>query len=249
MRPQTLAPVCATATADHCAFAVQSIRSLKTSQTADFGDQWPWFELLIRPSLPEGGDSTSAFIDRLYAERAPHLTDCEVLDRAMHWLMRREIPTRVSVNTHPLSLTAPMFRDRAIQAQRRVSTRGHSICLELVEFGECRDRDALIRNARSLRHHGLLVALDDFGSRINCFDLCAAGIIDIVKIDVAIVSQLHRDRFQRAIVDSIARLGSGIDAQVVAEGVETRAELGGLEDLGIEFGQGFYFHRPELSEI
>ena len=249
MRPQTVSSVRMTATADHCAFAIHSIKGLNSLQGADFGGQWPWFELLIRPYPQVFGDSPSAFVDRLYSERAPHLSDCEVIDRATRWLMGREVPTRMSVNAHPLSLTRSMFCDTAIRAQQRVNQLGHSICLELVEFGECPDRQTLVANARALREHGLPIALDDFGSRLNCFDLCAAGIIDIVKIDISIVSQLHQDRFQRAIVGSIAHLGRGIDAQVVAEGVETRAELAVLEELGIEFAQGFYFHRPELAEI
>jgi len=252
VKTQTLSTVCTTATTDHCAFAVQGITNLGGSRLAGFGGTWPWYELLMRPHSmhPNGSDSSlESFIDRLYEKRAPHLSDGEVVDRALHWLMRRETPTRISINTHPLSLSTSPFRDLAIRAQRLVATRGHSICIELIEFGEYKDRNALITNARMLRDHGVLIALDDFGSRVNVFDLCAAGIIDVLKIDMAIVRQLDRDSYQRAIVDSIVRLGFGIGAQVVAEGVETRAELASLESLGVDFAQGYYFHRPELSEI
>lgn len=252
MKTQSLSPLRTTATADHCAFAVQGIRNLSGLNLADFGGVWPWFELLMRPhSMHLNGtdESLETFIDCLYARRAPHLTDGEILERALDWLMCRETPTRISINTHPLSLSSPLFRDLAIEAQRRVATRGHSICIELIEFGDYQDRNALVSNSRTLRDQGLLIALDDFGSRVNVFDLCAAGIVDVLKIDLSIVRQLDRDSYQRAIVDSIVRLGSGIGAQVVAEGVETRAELASLESLGVDFAQGYYFHRPELSEI
>lgn len=252
MRPQTLVSALPTATAEHCAFAVQGIRKLTATEKEDFGGRWPWFELLMRPRESAFGDTGGAiapFIDRLYAERPPHLTDCEVLDRAVQWLMRREVPTRVSVNTHPMSLTSSKFCDQAIQRQREAGTCGHSICLELVEFGDYQDKETLVANARSLRSLGLVIALDDFGSRVNVFDLCAAGIVDVLKIDLSIVRELHCNSYQQAIVDSIARLGTGIGAQVVAEGVESRAELACLETLGIDFAQGFFFHRPEITEI
>lgn len=252
MKPQALVPVSPTATVEHCAFAVQSIRKLSAAGKKDFGDQWPWFELLMRPRKlhwDRAGGTIESFIDRLYTERPTYLSDGEVLERAIHWLMRRNVPTRVSVNTHPMSLTSIRFCDLAIQGQLQVQTCGHSICLELVEFGDYPDRQTLVDNARSLRSMGLVIALDDFGSRVNVFDLCAAGIVDVLKIDLSIVRELHRDLYQRAVVDSISRLGCGIGAQVVAEGVETEAELTSLEALGIDFAQGFHFHRPEPSEI
>jgi len=95
---------------------------------------------------------------------------------------------------------------------------------------------------------GVLIALDDFGSRLNCFDLCAAGIVDLLKIDTRVVGGLVNDPNHHAVVRSIQALGEGLGARVVAEGIETVEQLKVLTATGIEYGQGYYFHKPELVE-
>lgn len=236
------------ATAEFCDFSLHQIRRTNGSGQG-FGVQWPWYEVLIRPRRAVFRDSPGLFVDRLYIDRIPADTDLEILHRVVTWLMQRTDPVRLSINTHPESLTAPEFVDAVIAEQRRVAVLGHSICLELVEFGDCRDRDVLVKNAARLRAEGVLIALDDFGSRLNFFDLCAAGIVDAIKIDTSVISGLHLDRNKRAIVESVHTLAAGLGATVVAEGVETLKELAVLKDIGIDFAQGFYFHKPEISEI
>lgn len=237
------------ASSDHCAFAAHEIHSLGGEAGQTFGEGWPWYEILIRPRKSVYAGSPAAFVDQLYRDRPPEVTDIEIVERAVRWLNRREQRTRVSINTHPESLTSRAFVNMVLAQNRSAAALGHSICLELVEYGDCKDRLLLVNNARHLRAEGVTIALDDFGSRLNCFDLCAAGIVDVVKIDTSVINQLHQDRNQRAIVESIRTLGDGLGAQVVAEGVETVDELRVLRKIGIDFAQGYYFHKPEIVEI
>jgi EAL domain-containing protein (putative c-di-GMP-specific phosphodiesterase class I) len=248
MKSQLMQSATLTASADHCAFALHRINMLNGRATT-FGSRHDWFEVLVRPYARAFSGSPIEFIKQLYKQRPPEQTDSEVLNRAVDWLIYLEQPTRVSINIHPISLTCRGFVDRAIQAQQRLNRLGHSICLELIEFGECPNRMLLIDNANWLRANGLIIVLDDFGSRINCFDLCAAGIVDVIKIDTSVINRLHRDRFQRAVVESIQTLGNGIGATVVAEGVESSKELDVLRNMGVEFAQGYFFHKPEIAEI
>lgn len=236
------------ATVEHCAFAVHEIHALDASRT-EFGGKWPWYEILIRPHASVFAGSPGHFVDRLYSERAPALSDLEVVRRVGKWLACRDTPTRASINTHPVSLLDETFIAEVLRQQRHMMRSEHSICIELIEFGDCADRARLVRNAQRLRDEGVLIALDDFGSRLNCFDLCAAGIVDVVKIDISVVSRLHADGNQRAIVESIRTLGDGLGAWVVAEGVETTEECEALELLRVDFAQGFHFHKPEIAEI
>ena len=236
-----------TASAEHCAIAVQEIHALGNAPDR-FGAQQPWFEVLVRPHAT-GGWSPGQFVDHLYRERPVIETDLEILQRATSWLSRQRIPTRININVHPHSLTDALFVESAIKRQRENISRGHSLCLELVEFGECHCRLSLIENARKLRSAGVVIALDDFGSRLNCFDLCAAGIVDILKIDTAVICGMDRDSNQRAIVECVQTLARGLNARVVAEGVETQPQLETLRQLEVHFAQGFFFHRPEVLEF
>lgn len=246
MTAQVMHNLTLTATAAHCALAVHEIHAL--GETLDrFGAQRPWYEALVRPHKPAIW-SPSGFIEALYAQRPIVDTDFEILERASAWLQLQHEPTRININVHPGSLTDQQFVKRAISNQRNSALLGHSICLELIEFGECVDKPIMIDNARTLRAAGVLIALDDFGSRLNCFDLCAAGIVDIIKIDTSVIYGLDRDPCQRAIIECIQTLARGLKARVIAEGVETREQLETLRQMGVDFAQGFFFHRPTLME-
>lgn len=236
------------ATPEFCTFAVHEIRALNSGDDL-FGVDHPWYEALIRPRGPHGHWSPGDFIDRLYRDAPALTTDLEVLRRLGNWLITCDSPTRVSINTHPQSLCSPVFVNTALDIQRRASERGHSLCVELIEFGRSSDRQLMVRNANRLRRAGVLIALDDFGSRINCFDLCATGIVDLLKIDIKVTDGVHVDRHQRAIVESIKTLGRGIGARVIAEGVETIEQVDALRALEIEYAQGFHFQKPQLLEI
>lgn len=249
MNSQLARQIMFNASIEHCAFAAHEIHALGGTSEKAFGESWPWYEVLIRPHANVYPGSPGAFVDRLYRDRPPEVTDTEIVVRVVRWLATRDEPTRVSINTHPESLTRSAFVRAVLAHNRKVEALGHSICLELVEYGDCRERLLLVESAQRLRSHGVLIALDDFGSRLNCFDLCAAGIVDLVKIDTSVINQLHRDRNQRAIVESVKTLGNGLNARIVAEGVETEEELRVLCEIGIDYAQGYYFHRPEIVEI
>lgn len=236
------------ATEEFCTFAVHEIHALRV-QDDPFGGEHRWYEALIRPRGAYRHWSPGDFVDRLYHERPATDTDLEVFHRVATWLLAQARPTRVSINTHPESLTSRRFVETAIEYQHRAFQAGHSICLELIEFGRSREKSSLISNAQRLRRAGLLIALDDFGSRVNCFDLCAAGIVDLLKIDIGITSGVHIDRNHRAIVESITTLGRGLGARVVAEGVETKRQVETLRAMDVDFAQGFHFHKPRLLEI
>lgn len=236
------------ATTDFCTFAVHEIRALRTMGDG-FGSTYPWYEALIRPRGLHRHWAPGDFVDRLYLERPALSTDLEVFRRVSSWLIEQQTPTRVSINTHPESLTSRLFVETALEFQRRACQGGHSICIELIEFGRSREKTSLVANAQNLRRAGLLIALDDFGSRVNCFDLCAAGIVDLLKIDIGVTRGVHADRNQRAIVQSIKTLGHGLGARVVAEGVETPEQVDALRALDVDYAQGFLFQKPQLLEI
>ena len=234
---------------DRCAFALHRICDLEVSSRTSFGSQWDWFEMLIRPDSNWFHGSPSEFVAQLYGQYMASRVDRQVIDRAATWLQARKRPTRLSVNIHPDSLLDPVFLEHAAAVQRRLPHARHSLCLELVEFGECADRGALVDSARLLREQNVQIALDDFGTQFNCFDLCAAGVVDVIKIDAVLVDGFHRNRNKQAVISSIHALSRGIGASVIAEGVECAQVVAALRQMGIDFAQGFFFHKPEISGI
>ncbi|MGY6588225.1 MAG: EAL domain-containing protein [Wenzhouxiangella sp.] len=234
---------------DQCSFALHRICSLGARRRVVFGGCLDWFELLIRPGMALADQSPSAFIRGLYQQYRPCQADVLILERAVNWLKGCRRPTRLSVNVHPQSLLEDSFVLAAAQLWSELRDQGHSLCLELVEFADCQDRSRLETNLAALRAQGILVALDDFGSGFACFDLCAAGVVDVIKIDATLVRRFNQCSKRQAVVNSILALGGGIGAQIVAEGVEHADEARLLRTVGVGFAQGFYFHHPERSGV
>lgn len=234
-------------TPDACRFALQPIVGIQGPDEPDRGPA-PWHEALIRSGEAHGMYSPGALVEFLYGDGGHVRTDVEILERLTGWLGMRQTPTRLSVNVHPDSLTHTRFMIAALKALESVQATGHRLCLELVEFGHCRERHRLIENANQLRKKGATIALDDFGSRLNFFDLCAAGIVDVVKIDSSVTRGIDRCRNKQAIARGIATLADGLEAAVVAEGIETEQQLSLVRELGIAYGQGYLFSKPALEE-
>lgn len=105
---------------------------------------------------------------------------------------------------------------------------------------------------KALMHYrdlGFRIAVDDLGAGYAGLKLWSQVKPDFVKIDYYFINQLHLDPVKREFVKSILSLGQKINARVIAEGIETEQEFEQLQDLGICFGQGFLFARPESYPV
>jgi EAL domain-containing protein (putative c-di-GMP-specific phosphodiesterase class I) len=99
-----------------------------------------------------------------------------------------------------------------------------------------------------LRALGVLVAIDDIGLGYSNFRMIVDAQADYFKIDRYFVTGIERDPYRFAVLESVAKLASKVDARVIAEGIETASELGFVIEAGIDLVQGFYFSEPLSPE-
>lgn len=205
----------------------------------------PWHEALMRPPDTRG-KAIGDYVETLYMNEPPHWIDGHVV-RAVSGAQHANAGemARVSINIHPASLLNDEFVDEVLQSVIANRLRGCEVCLELIEYGDCLDRGALIRNAKYLRAAGALIALDDFGRRLNCFDLCGAGIVDYIKIDMGITRDVDKNPHQVAVIKSIVALAEGLGGEAIAEGVETKAQLKKISEIGVHYAQGYLIGKPK----
>jgi len=97
----------------------------------------------------------------------------------------------------------------------------------------------------SLSAHGCRFVLDDFGSGLSSFRYLRNLKVSFLKIDGDLVAQVARDPIQREMVTAIHRVGETMGLQTIGEWVESRDVAETLQEIGVHFGQGFWFHRPE----
>ena len=121
----------------------------------------------------------------------------------------------------------------------------------MFEFTETERLDAAhVRNiVESYRSYGFATAIDDFGAGHAGLGLLANIQTDFLKLDMALIRNIDSDQPRRLIVAAMVRLARAMNIRVIAEGIETVAELEELRRLGIRHAQGYLLSRPALGAL
>ena len=94
---------------------------------------------------------------------------------------------------------------------------------------------------------GMSFAVDDVGTGYSGLEAIARLKPQFLKIDIGLVRNVNESLVNREMVRAIIALGTAIGASVIAEGIETQAEVETLEQMGVEFGQGYLLARPDAG--
>ncbi|MFA9446715.1 EAL domain-containing protein [Egicoccus sp. AB-alg6-2] len=122
---------------------------------------------------------------------------------------------------------------------------GERIVLELTEHDRVDDYAPLVEALDELRAHGVRIAVDDAGAGYAGLRHVLRLRPDVLKLDVALTRDIDRDPARRALATAMVAFAYEIDADVIAEGIETAEELRTLRDLGVPLGQGYHLARPD----
>lgn len=108
------------------------------------------------------------------------------------------------------------------------------------------DGSEALRYMELLREYGILIAIDDFGTGYSSYQSLAELPIDVIKIDKSIIQKVSSNMISKSLVKSIVDFCQGNCITTVAEGVETKEMLDICNEIGIDYLQGYYFHKPEI---
>ncbi len=156
-----------------------------------------------------------------------------------------DLPERafLAVNASPSSVRSPAFLETL-----RAAGETDRLVVELTERAEARDLAAVAGALEALRRDGARVAIDDLASDRGALETLSRLRPDLVKLDISLVRGIEADPVRETLVSALASLAAAMGAQVVAEGIETVAELDVLRSLGVPLGQGFLLGRPRPLE-
>jgi EAL domain-containing protein (putative c-di-GMP-specific phosphodiesterase class I) len=155
--------------------------------------------------------------------------------------------TRVACNLSGLSLQSPKFREEMRKLLEKTPGMAERLVVEITETAEIEQEDEAIRMIELLREHQVPVCLDDFGAGAAAFRYLRAFRVDYVKVDGIYVANALQSERDRGFISAMVDLAKTVGAEVVAERVETEAEAGLMLDLGVQYGQGYLFGKPEMS--
>jgi len=154
---------------------------------------------------------------------------------------------RISVNISATDLAQPDFGAFVHELLQASGVRPDDITLEITESQVMQHSDAL-HAFTALRAVGVRLALDDFGTGYSSLAALRELPINQLKIAKPFVDDLEVDPAAVKFVELIVGLGKSLDMEVVAEGIERRAQVDILASLGCHLGQGYYFARPLTPE-
>jgi EAL domain-containing protein (putative c-di-GMP-specific phosphodiesterase class I) len=149
----------------------------------------------------------------------------------------------IAVNVSALQLNDPRFATIVERTLREAGLPTRLLEIEIAEHEAAEIQPRAIEALREVRRLGVRVALDDFGAATSLRALEALP-LDAVKIDPAYVARLPDSPHVESLVRGMIALARGLGYEVVAEGVETGAQLNALRALGCRRAQGYLLAQP-----
>lgn len=146
----------------------------------------------------------------------------------------------LSVNLSPEAIMS----GGAIQILEKAGV--NRLVVEVTEHAQVADYSALLSALAEFRSGGGRLAIDDAGAGFASLRHVLVLLPDVIKLDMSLTRGIDRDRSRRALASALVSFASETDATILAEGIETLAEMETLRALGVQYGQGFYLARPRL---
>lgn len=206
-------------------------------------------EVLLRWHTEQWGDvSPARFV--------PILEDTGLIGIVGEWVLRESCTAFMSIREHlsddfvmAVNLSGRQFRggNLASEVSRVLNDTGMpagNLELEITESLLMADTNLAIGTLRELSYLGVTLAIDDFGTGYSSLSYLKQFPLNVLKIDRSFVNDVTIDNDDAAIVEAIMAMAERLGLKIVAEGVETAAQLQYLQRKHCHRAQGFYFSRP-----
>ncbi|WP_249171889.1 bifunctional diguanylate cyclase/phosphodiesterase [Erythrobacter sp. JK5] len=202
------------------------------------------FEALVRWFHPEKGELRPD-------EFIPVAEETGVIVTLGNWITAQAARTAaqwpedvtVAVNLSPLQIRAPGAALGIRNALREAGLDPARLELEVTESLFIEDNHATAAFIEELSSIGVKFALDDFGTGYSSLGYINTFPLNKIKVDRSFVSGPNVGRKSDAIIRAVAEMGSTLEMEIVAEGLETIEQVQAVREAGCTLGQGFYFSR------
>ncbi|GAP35722.1 EAL domain-containing protein [Piscinibacter sakaiensis] len=209
------------------------------------------FEALTRWIHPSHGPvSPAVFIALAEETGCIEALTAWAIDEASRQLAqwRREVPQYADlvmhVNVSGKDLSRPQFVPRVREVLARHGLPARLLTLEITESTLMEQRELALQSLGELRALGVRLGIDDFGTGYSSLAYLSTLPFDCLKIDRSFVMGMDQSPQNLEIVRTVVSLGRTLNKHVVAEGIETPAQLQMLKTLGATIGQGYLLARP-----
>jgi len=150
-----------------------------------------------------------------------------------------------SVNLSGPSLLDDALIDTILYYLNKYSLSASDFCLEITETAAIQNLSYATRFINRLKVEGFTFALDDFGAGFSSFGYLRNLPVDYIKIDGSFVQNIDESLVSYTMVDSINSIGHVMGLKTIAEFVKSEAVKDKLVELGVDYGQGYFFAKPK----
>lgn len=168
----------------------------------------------------------------------------EACRQGVLWMQAGIAPLVVAVNLSAHQLRQGDIAESVARVLRQTGFPADRLELELTESALMEREGDTAGVLDRLRAQGIRMAVDDFGTGYSSFAYLRRFRLDVLKIDKGFIDEIDQQQDARTIVDAIIAMGHALGLQVLAEGVETQAQLDILRDQGCDLFQGYLKSRP-----
>ena len=152
---------------------------------------------------------------------------------------------KIFVNVHPNTINDPAFTEgETIRIIQNLHIKPKNIVFEITERHHIKDFISFNRTLNHYRDQGFLLAVDDLGCGFSTLQSIAEIRPDYIKIDMSLVRGIHKDGVKIALMETFLTFAEKIGCKIIAEGIEEEAELASLINIGVHYGQGYFFGKP-----
>ncbi|WP_084462589.1 bifunctional diguanylate cyclase/phosphodiesterase [Oceanibaculum pacificum] len=232
---------------DKVDYAFQPIVNIRTGSC--YG-----YEALLRGSDAMGFPSVLHLFDHAYTENLLHKADLLLREKAIEKFSRLPFmrDAKLFFNLDPRVLQSSDYQPKqTVAILDRYGIDPRSVCFELTERHDMSSTADAMRIIQTYRSQSYRLAIDDFGTGFSGLKLLYDYQPDKVKIDRFFITGIERDPKKKLFVSTIVDLAHVLGIMVIAEGIETEAELVTCRDIGCDMAQGYFIARPttELAAL
>lgn len=154
-----------------------------------------------------------------------------------------------TINLSGQSLGKKGFDKFVIDILKTNNINPNIICFEITETAAISNLSKAIEFMKSLKAIGCYFALDDFGSGLSSFNYLKNMPVDYIKIDGHFILDICDDKTDLAFVEAINRIGHIMGIQTIAEFVENKDVLDKLQEIGVNYAQGYHIDKPKPLKL
>jgi diguanylate cyclase (GGDEF)-like protein len=208
------------------------------------------YEVLVR-MLDEKGDVIAPYHFLPPAERY------KLMHKIDHWVINDSIHQMAPIQEHfgwlSINLSGQTITNNAtyqviVDAIETSGMAANKLCFEITETAAISNPQMGIKFLEKLQNLGCKVALDDFGTGLSSYEYLKKLPADILKIDGQFIKNMLNDELDLAMVKSINEIGHLMGKETVGEFVENADILNKLQEVGVDYAQGYHLHTPCIMQ-